>query len=113
MKLKTKSTRTRQQWRSYLELEFQQRQPVAQPSKPSIGQKMAATFSQIQRSLQNFSFFQAEPEIQERVDAQGNVQWQVYDPASDCVLDFSSQSDLLSWLEERHASPSRSAFFDI
>jgi hypothetical protein len=112
MTLKTKPTRTRQQWRSYLELEFQQSPSVVRPAKQSIGQKIAAAFRQMQHSLQTFSFFQQEPDIQERVDNQGNVQWQVYDPLNDSILDFDSQSDLLSWLEERHHSPARfSAFF--
>ncbi|WAL59691.1 hypothetical protein [Thermocoleostomius sinensis] len=101
MPLKTKPARTRQQWRSYLALEFQQQSPTQQSS---IGQKIAAVLSRIQHSLPTFSFFQSEPEIQERVDTQGNVQWHVYDPNSDCVLDFNSQSELLSWLEERHHS---------
>lgn len=61
---------------------------------------------QLQRlwdAIFNSFSFSPDPQIQEQRDSSGRPSWQVYDPQGDRTLRFSSESDLLVWLEDRPA----------
>jgi type II secretory pathway predicted ATPase ExeA len=113
MNMKTTLRQTDQQRRFYQDQEFNCPLPPKSSSRLTIGQRVAAVFSQIQQWRPAVSLFQAEPEIREYVDEMGRMLWQVYDPTHDRQFDFDSQFELLSWLEERHRCPSRPAAFFV
>lgn len=44
----------------------------------------------------------SEPRISQKRDRYGNPFWQVYDPVTDCSDSFSSERDVMVWIEERY-----------
>ena len=44
----------------------------------------------------------SEPRIWQKCDRDGNPFWQVYDPVTDCSDSFSSERDVMVWIEERY-----------
>lgn len=72
--------------------------PEAQSPQPAIVSVLKRLWWDVVDSLR----VTQEPCVRELVDRTGFTYWRVYDPDSNEFLRFSTDADVVTWLEERH-----------
>lgn len=70
--------------------------------KPSFKARVGAMLSALPELILGLGTTSQEPQISQRRDRAGQLQWRVYDPMSGQSSQFSSENDVRIWLENRY-----------
>ena len=81
-------------WKEYQRLE------LITPEKKTFGQKLQQFWQAVVADLKDT----AEPRLWQTIDRSGHAAWNGYDPMTGRSVHHLSESDLLTWLEQRHSS---------
>jgi hypothetical protein len=82
-------------------------QPIAQPAEPlaskvSVAQYLIARFKAVGEWILHELLTKDEPKVVQRVDAEGNVYWEIHDPSSGYIAYCSTEADVMVWLEKHY-----------
>lgn len=68
---------------------------------PSKANSLRAIVTQVSHWVGHILTASSEPKVTQRRDRTGNLTWRVYDPVTGQAHQFSSESEVRSWLDQR------------
>ncbi|UBF27230.1 hypothetical protein K9N68_04500 [Kovacikia minuta CCNUW1] len=84
-------------WELYKQLELI---PDSEPEPRAPEPKLITWLNSLWESLTTSSPKKLEPEIWQRMDQEGNVWWDAYDPVAGQVMYFASEEEIRMWLDQ-------------